>query len=108
MFQIKNIDVLNVHPILQELALEIYRLGFDTITSAYRPDDKGVHGTMPIRGLDFRCRDSIIGEKLEEYINERWIYDHERPDIKVALYHDVGKGKHLHVQVHPNTERVIE
>lgn len=95
-----------MHPTLEEVALQIYHLGFDTITSAYRPDDNGVHGTMPIRGLDFRCRDPIIGKKLEEYINERWIYDPDRSDKNVALFHDIGKGAHLHVQVHPNTVRL--
>jgi hypothetical protein len=34
-----------------------------------------------------------------------WTYDTERPHKKCCIYHDVGQGKHIHFQVHPNTTR---
>ena len=45
------------------------------------------------------------GLKITDEINKYWIYDPERPEKKVAIYHDAGSGKHIHLQVHPNTRR---
>ena len=104
-FKLKNIDVLNPSPMLKEIALGAFALGLDTITSAYRPGDKGVHGTQPLRGLDLRCRSESMGQLVAQDLNQRWIYDPERPQMKVAIYHDVGQGAHLHLQAHPNTRR---
>lgn len=74
-----------------------------TITSIYRIGDKGVHGTLPVRGIDWRCRNDSFGEFVENYINALYAYDYKRPEMKVCMYHDTGLGKHLHIQVHPNT-----
>jgi hypothetical protein len=76
------------------------------ITSLYRMDDPGVHGCLPLRGIDIRCLDDEEGANLESMVNSRWKYDPSRPHLKVCMYHDVGRGKHIHLQVHPYTERV--
>jgi hypothetical protein len=76
------------------------------LTSSFREGDPGVHGSF--RGLDFRThelRSSEI-ENIVEKINSRYIYDPKRPEMKVLMYHDIGKGLHLHLQSHPNTVRV--
>ena len=77
-----------------------------TITSLYRINDAGVHGTLPLRGTDLRCRSKIIGEKIEEKINDAWSYDIDRPDKRCAYLHGVGENLHLHIQVHKNTKRI--
>ena len=74
-----------------------------TITSLYRIDDSGVHGALPLRGVDLRCRNRPVGQTLVDIINSRWTYDHKRPEMKCAIIHGVGWNMHIHLQVHPNT-----
>lgn len=75
-----------------------------TITSLYRPNDDGVHGQIPLRGIDVRCRDAAIGYLIAEYINQNWKYDPARPEMKCCIFHGQDYGQpHLHFQVHPNT-----
>ena len=103
-FYVKDLSVLNLDPKLIEIANWVKKqFGLDVVTSAYRPEDPGVHGDH--RGLDLRCRNIAKGEEVEAAVNERWEYDPERPSKKCALYHDAGSGIHLHLQVHPNTRR---
>lgn len=73
-----------------------------TITSTWRPGDKGVHGTDPLRAIDLRSR-GYDAKKLTDIINDHWQYDSTRPGKKVAILHDVGRGNHIHIQVHDNT-----
>ncbi len=75
-----------------------------TETSSFRPDDSGVHGTTPLRGLDLRCRSNEIGLAIEALINKSWNYDPKRPNLKCCLLHGHGSNLHLHLQVHQNTE----
>ena len=94
-----------INPILREMANSlktIYGVEF-TITSLYRIDDPGVHGQLPLRGIDLGCRDDNLGELIEADLNSVYEYDPNRPRKKVCMYHDSGGGKHLHLQVHPNT-----
>ena len=77
-----------------------------TITSLYRMGDSGVHGAMPLRGTDLRMRDKAIGERIEAHINSRWAYDPSRPEHNCALLHGEGANLHIHVQTHPNTQRI--
>lgn len=106
---IKDLDVLNCHPLLQKVYRDLLTSSFGVeanfyiITSAFRPNDRGVHGTTPLRGLDVRCHNVELGQKAADYLNARWRYDAERPKKKVAIFHNVGQGMHLHLQVHPNT-----
>ena len=76
------------------------------VTSIYRPGDAGVHGTIPVRGVDWRCRDKEKGDKIASMINSMWQYDPGRADKKCCICHDVGLGLHLHIQSHPRTVRV--
>lgn len=74
-----------------------------TITSLYRIGDKGVHGTLPLRGADLRCRNKAAGERFVDKINQEWQYDPARPKMKCAILHGTGYNMHIHLQVHPNT-----
>jgi hypothetical protein len=104
--EIKDLDVLNVHPILQPIVTEaMARYELSIITSAYRPGDEGVHGQMPVRGIDLRCWDREYGVRIETEVNARWVYDPDRPAMKVCTAHDTGSGYHLHFQCHRNTVR---
>lgn len=104
----KEVLLVGIHPLMMELLLfldEEYGV-IPTITSGYRSGDKGVHGTKPLRGIDIRSwGNSYSPLELAETINEEFCYDNRRPHLKCAKYHDVGQGAHLHLQVHPNTQR---
>ena len=81
------------------------RVDFE-ITSLFRIDDDGVHGTLPLRGIDWGCKVEVIGRAVESYINARWIYDPERPHKVCCMYHKTKSGEwHLHLQTHSNTRR---
>jgi len=93
-----------INLLLRELALAIEeRFGEKTITSLYRIGDKGVHGTLPLRGIDLRCNSKDHGEEVEQWVNEQWIYNPHDLKRNCCLFHNVGSGYHLHIQVHPNT-----
>lgn len=77
------------------------------VTSLYRIGDNGVHGQLPLRGIDIACTDSQVGERVAAWVNNHYIYDHTRPWMKCCMFHDVGLGPHLHFQVHPNTRRQL-
>ena len=49
-----------------------------TTTSLFRIEDAGVHGTLPLRGIDLRCRGYEFGKFIEKFTNDNWIYDPER------------------------------
>ena len=60
------------------------------------------------KGLDIAVSNLIeIGidpDKLVKAVNANWIYDPSRPKKKCAVRHDVGRGYHIHLQVHSNTK----
>ena len=74
--QLEFIDV-NLRRIVDDLE-EQTGLEF-TITSIYRIGDPGVHGSLPVRGVDLRMRHQIIGQEISFLINTRWQYDPSRP-----------------------------
>ena len=90
---------------LRTILVEIEKdTGFEfTITSLYRINDHGVHGQIPLRGTDVRVRNLMSGKVLEEMINDKWVYDPDRPDKKCAYLHGQGSSVHLHLQVHHKT-----
>lgn len=93
------------HPKLRELLLwleEATGLNF-TITSQFRINDMGTHGTLPLRADDLRIRNERIGEAIAEVINKHWVYDPHRPEMRCAVLHGEGADLHLHIQVHLNT-----
>ena len=107
MYLVKSLEVLNLHPILVEIVEDLeYIAGPGLYTSAYRPGDDGPHGTIPVRGIDRRCRNAALGNAIKQYLNNNWEYDSDRPDMVVCLFHKVDKyGWHLHIQCHSNTRR---
>lgn len=98
--------MLNLHPTLEEMVLELDEIaGPGLCTSAYRPGP-GVHGQMPVRGYDRRCRNAAMGNAIAQWINRKWVYDPDRPDMLCCIFHKIDEyGWHLHMQVHPQTER---
>jgi len=94
---------------LRKLALAIdERFGQKIITSLFRMDDPGVHGQLPLRGLDFQCLVARHGEWVEEWVNKRWSYDSKRPEKKCCMFHKnrSNDGYHIHLQVHANTKEI--
>lgn len=75
-----------------------------TITSLYRMEDNGVHGSLPLRGTDLRVRNYDLGKLAEEIINTAYEYDNTRPEKNCAFLHGENSNMHLHVQVHPCTK----
>ena len=103
---LENILTVPWHPTLISVLKWLrvrYHTGQLVITSAYRKDDQGVHGTIPLRGFDLRSYIFENPKAICDDINMNWIYDPKRPEMKACLLHDIGKGIHFHVQVHPNT-----
>ena len=96
-----------IHPLLREMVLDIERQFAEfTVTSLFRIGDKGVHGTLPLRGIDLRCHDDRFGRRVAEYANDKWSYDPSRPAKVVCMFHNTGQGDHLHFQVHPKTKKL--
>ena len=104
---IKDYTVLNLDPTLIAINEDIDAIGGEgVITSAHRPGDPGVHGQLPCRGLDRRCRNAGLGNAIKQYINRRWEYDPDRPEMEVCIFHKCDEyGWHLHTQTHKNTRR---
>lgn len=113
MIKIKNKNVLDqliskqydssLIEVLMDICSQVSEI---VITEGWR-EGGGVHSAIPCRGLDLRSwiysPDKLI--EIEKYINKRWIYDQTRPNMKCCIVHDVGKGNHIHLQVHPKTKR---
>jgi len=96
-----------IHPLLREMVSDLENsLGIEfTQTSLYRINDSGVHGQLPLRGMDLRCRDKEFGEFVCNWIDKRWLYDPFRKEMKCCIAHGSGNGYHLHFQVNPKTRR---
>lgn len=73
------------------------------LTSAFRKGDTGVHGQDPLRGFDLRSLLFDDPQAVCEEVNKVWIYDPDRPEKKVAMWHNIGQGWHFHFQIHPKT-----
>jgi len=94
-----------IEPLLKSLALEVehnYGVEFK-ITSLYRENDTGVHGQIPLRGIDLSCPDKEFGIIVEAYVNRKYTYDPDRLHLMCCVFHDTGSGYHIHLQVHSNT-----
>jgi len=105
-----NIDIAQLEFIDQDLRNILVCLESETgivftITSLYRIDDAGVHGTLPLRGADLRMRNAAVGDRIAQLINAKWQYDRRRPELTCAVLHGEGSNLHLHIQVHPRTKR---
>ena len=95
------------HSILREILVDIYReYGPQVITSLYRTgENETIHKTIPLRAVDIGVLSGDLGKHIEDYLNRTWIYNPGRPERRVAIWHDVGKGLHLHIQVNEKTRR---
>ena len=72
LMQLEFID-LNLRKILTDVEKDT---GMEfTITSLFRIGDQGVHGQLPLRGIDLRMRSRAIGEEIVDMINNKWIYN---------------------------------
>jgi len=113
------------HPKLLELLVwSTFALHTDhgnnlVVTSSWRPTkihpgDSGIHITNPLRAFDLRSHRqtedgeyvSIFGvspEEIRDAFNHCWRYDPQRPEMRVCVFHDTGRGYHLHLQVHPRS-----
>lgn len=71
------------------------------------PMGGGPHCTRPCRAADASLKQLTIDQQnhLAHDINVEWEYDPHRPKMVCALIHDVGHGRHLHLQVHDRTRR---
>ncbi len=94
-----------IHPKMRVLLDDIELMfGKQIITSQFRIDDPGVHGTLPLRGIDLRARHVPEARKKVRWINKYWKYDPKRSKLKVAQAHGEGDNYHIHLQVNNNTE----
>ena len=108
---VKGLDVLQsleqaggLHRRMWEVLIWMVENGYKiTITSMYRPGDPGVHGQKPCRGVDIRSHYFHLPEAVVYAINRAWDYGDGKH--KVAIYHDVGRGPHIHLQVRDETRK---
>lgn len=107
---LKGLMIVSFHSKMIALIMWIVtRYSETVITSAYRPKkihskDSGIASTVPCRHLDIRSWIYPDAQKVADDINEHWHYDPKRPEKKCAVFHDVGQGVHIHLQVHNNTK----
>jgi hypothetical protein len=107
-----------LHPRLVAIVLAAAVYAFSTygwmfrLTCLFRTpeEDRALGGTgvhCVGRAADIRTigvRASWV-EDVTNWINARWIYDLDRPDLPVAYSKPHGDAPHLHIQVHPGTTR---
>lgn len=97
----------DIHPALMVLVLFAALLRFRktgkpaVLTSLLREGDpKSPHCARPCRGADLRTNDSspLAAREWEAEIRAALPY---LGTVHSALYHDVGQGDHMHLQVSP-------
>jgi hypothetical protein len=100
-----------IHAKLTDIILWVdHLMGEVVITSARRhrkihKKDSGIHLTNPLRAVDVRYYIYNDPQHLVDLLNNNFIYN-ERSDKKVAIFHDSGMGKHIHLQCHDMTLKV--
>lgn len=113
MIQVKNTKVLEsmlIHPahpnLIKLLGWFSVRFLETVLTGGFEERDySSVHSTVPFRGMDVRSRVFDDPQAVADDVNQSWIYDPDRPWLKCAIYHDTGRGPHIHLQAHSNTAR---
>jgi len=116
MIRIKNTEVLEsmlMHPahpnLIKLLQWFCVRYSQTVFTGMFEERDyPSVHSVVPVRGMDARSRIYEDPQGVADDVNENWRYDPDRPWLMCAKYHDTGRGKHIHLQVHKNTTRRIQ
>ena len=96
-------------PLLVQIISSVARKYGLVMTESYRKKlhRTDLHGTQPVRAIDIRswAYTPELLREIEISVNRKWQYDPDRPGKKVFLIHDVGRGVHAHIQVHPHTRR---
>ena len=100
--------------IIADILLPSWPTALAVVSSIYRTPEEdaavggsGVHCTRPHRAVDIaadRWDDPLVWE-VAHAINREWQYDPARPHKQCALYRRHGTGPHVHLQVHPRTQR---
>jgi hypothetical protein len=111
MIRVKDIHVLEAllshtaHPhLIALMQWFVVRYSETMITCAYEKRDyPSVHDMEPYRAMDIRSSVFENPQAVVDDINAHWVYDPERPRYRVAIYHNTGRGDHIHVQVHDRT-----
>jgi hypothetical protein len=97
------------HDLLVDLFLwvveELYQTGQETVVTCghEKRDYVSVHDVLPCRGRDIRSSNMKNPKQFCDYVNANWAYDLDRPHYRCAIYHNVGRGAHIHLQVCDNT-----
>ena len=118
-------ELQNVQPELREIledALNHWPGDTMEINCIYRTQEEeeaaggktGVHMTTPHRAVDLRVKNLGLNfqgkaDAVAEVLNDLWSYDPSpsRTNLKVAVSKLHGSGPHVHVQVHPKTQRRV-
>jgi len=66
-------------------------------------DYASVHSCSPFRGMDVRSWIYKNPQAVVDDTNDHWLYDTDRPWKRCAIWHNTGRGRHIHLQVHPHT-----
>jgi len=111
MIRVKNTAVLEsmlihpAHPKLIEL-LKWVSVRYSDVVFTEGFEERAypsVHSTIPFRGMDIRSYIYQDPAAVVEDINANWVYDPSRKHLKCSLFHNTGRGAHIHLQVHENT-----
>jgi len=105
---LKGFAETQVHPKLIEILQFMLDSGVELIiteSSRKKMHSHDLHDVVPLRAVDVRSWIFDSPESVVALINEAYTYDPRRKYIQVCIYHDVGLGKHFHIQVHPDTIR---
>lgn len=113
MIQVKNHKVLEsllaypAHPNLIALVTWFAcRYSETVLTGGFEQRaETSVHSVIPFRGMDVRSRIYEDPQGVAGDVNDHWTYHLARPWMMCAIYHDTGRGPHIHLQVHDNTSR---
>jgi hypothetical protein len=83
-----------------------------TITSIFRTpqEDAALHASgihVDWRAVDVRTRGRSQQAIMDvtNHLNNRWVYDPTRPNLKVCFSEPHGSGPHAHYQVHLRSKR---
>ena len=102
------IDLIGAWPDKELYIMSIYR----TPEEDKKLGASGVHATTPHRAMDIKITNLGVefqkkANDVSEVLNSIWSYDLKRPTMGVAYSKLHGTGPHMHLQVHPRTERQL-
>ena len=93
-----------------EFAKEKHKWEF-TLTSIFRTPKEdtalgasGIHTLWRAVDVQTKGKRKTAIAAVSKFINERWVYDSNRPNLNVCFKEPHGKEIHAHFQIHPNTK----